>query len=209
MVAVELQRGQRDRQRIARFGTDHEERPHLRIAEQRTGDAVLVHAARVQRAGLHRVSRPDHQHRRAVGAERIGIVGRREHMALRCGRGPRRYFPGTEGVDGTRVAVVGVRLIALSLHPRTVNAPIELVALALAVRCGEHHLSGAQRAGDRVGIQPTGDTPALHVQMQGLVVPVAPQVGGNDPLFGSQRIQRQHCQQKCGQSQVDRQGGHP
>ncbi|CRD58105.1 hypothetical protein BN1263540016 [Stenotrophomonas indicatrix] len=200
VVTVERQRGERDRQRVAGFGADHEKRPDLWIAEQRAGDALLVDAAGVQRAGLYRVPRPDHQHRRTVGAEGIGIVSRREHMALRCGRNPRRYFPGAEGVDGTRLAVVGVRLIALSLHPRPVNAPVELVALALAVGCGEYHLPGTQGAGDRVGVQTAGDTPVLHVHLQGLVVPAAPQVGGNDPLFGSQRIQGQQRQQHCRQS---------
>ncbi|MNM84434.1 hypothetical protein D3C81_965220 [compost metagenome] len=196
VVAVELERGDGDRQRVAGFGAGDKERPDLRVAEQRAGDAFLIDAAGIQRPGLHRIAGPDHQHRCTVRAEGVGVVGRGKAVQSRRGGFSRRHAPCAERMRGARAAVVGVGLIAAALHARVVDAAVEVMDLPITFRCGELQLLAGQGAGNGRAVQRAGDALALDVQCQCLIVGIAPEVGRHDPLIGGKGIEWQSKQQR-------------
>ncbi|WWW34365.1 hypothetical protein V8017_15070 [Stenotrophomonas rhizophila] len=87
-------------------------------------------------------------------------------------------------------AVVGVRLVTLALHACLVDAAAEVVDLTVVAGGGEVHVAVAQRAADAVAVEGAGELGSLHVQLQRLVIRVAPQIGRHDPLVGRKRIER-------------------
>ncbi len=97
---------------------------------------------------------------------------------------------------GTHRAIVGVRLVTLALHACIVDAAAEVVDLAVVAGGGEAHVAVAQRATDAVAVEGAGELRSLHVQLQRLVIRVAPQIGRHDPLVCRNRIKRQRREQQ-------------
>ncbi|UMR29353.1 hypothetical protein MJ904_20080 [Massilia sp. MB5] len=188
-----------DRQRVAGLRTHHEERPGLRIAEQGARHAAFVHAARIDGGGMHRIARPDRQHRRACGAEFIRILFGREFVPLRGGGCALRQAPRGEAVLGAGFGVIGIRHVGAALQAVGGGCPFVLVAIALLVGDGEADAAFRAGAVQAVAIERAGQVAVLLLQMQRHVGGIAPPVEFQKPAFGG--VQRQgkgkQRQQEC------------
>ncbi len=182
MIAVGTQAVQGDGEDVAGFGAIDIEGTHLRIAEQRAGDAVFVHAAGIERARAHRVAGPEQQHRRTMRAEFVGIVRGYEIEDAR-GRGPRWQAGRGEGMFGAAPGLVGIREVRRSRQPVAGLHAAQVVA-PVAGDGGQPQPVVLETAGQRVAVQRAVQPGAHAGQFQRLIDRIAPQIDHHPPAFG-------------------------
>jgi hypothetical protein len=188
IIAVQAHAPQTHHQGIARLGAGDKERPGLRIAIERTRDTLRIDAAGIDGAGLHAVTGPDGQHRCAVRAELVGVIGRRELISARRPGRALRQPARAERMRGARVRFVGIREVGGATHGRPLDfGPIHIAGL-VDIDGAELHLVAVTFAGQSVAADLAVQRLAFLRQRQRLIGMVAPAIQRHQPGFGGGRM---------------------